>query len=763
MKGKSKKKRGKKPKNASGASFQLLKYIPEPFDHDALKADLVAEGLEAESRVPVLINSLLERFRDNHPLQIIATVAHGSQHTATDKGVKEQPLINNILPHHVELLQALALTLPFREWGRNPATPDAIQGSIDAVVDLAASFLHRRAIALHQARGEQEHAVLLLQERMRAHTQIVRNWDYMSPMVRLSTELYGSLDPDFRVTHGFGATDVVVVSDALREVLEKRVNERFKLLRKIFGARDKLTLVRRYYSLNRDVKGDPEEFIRTIPESATLEMVMSRLLAHADLALAQQVVVDVDELSAVTERSSEVVRLVLHKLSLQPGDLKADQIEDYFLENPVWTAPGMEVSGQFFFPMPQGVFSHIHTLMRSLATEAGVEGRLQMRRAKFLERKIEEIVTGVFPSTDFTTNAQWTLNGRRFETDLIGQVDSAAVVIEAKSAALTAQGLRGAPDRVRRHVRDLVVAPAEQSLRLEQVIWQAKAGDSASLTVTSSLGLEPDKIDTVVRISVTLDDFSIISSAEPELTTAGWLPPDLRLPPTLSVANLRCVAEILCEPIYFLHYFAERGRIQKTTRLIGDEVDCLGLYLETGFNIVSVEDEDPYLVISGISHLVDNFYMSAEAGVKLDRPRPKVYPQLERVIRQLQSKAPEGWLTIGLDLLRIGDVEEQKRIFRVVEKLRKRVVKTYLDPAHPDSVVVTPQAHREVCIAFYVFTEKLAEKRYTNVEQLAGNAMAEHGSKRCIVVARKIEAWDRPYEFVGIVRGDAQSAGGASP
>ena len=66
-------------------------------------------------------------------------------------------------------------------------------------------------------------------------------------------------------------------------------------------------------------------------------------------------------------------------------------------------------------------------------------------------------------------------------------------------------------------------------------------------------------------------------------------------------------------------------------------------------------------------------------------------------------------------------------------------------------------------MAFYVYTDKLAEERYANVEQLTGNALAEYGIGRCVVVARKVEAWERPYEFVAIARSRVQSTGADSP
>ena len=98
-------------------------------------------------------------------------------------------------------------------------------------------------------------------------------------------------------------------------------------------------------------------------------------------------------------------------------------------------------------------------------------------------------------------------------------------------------------------------------------------------------------------MSVTLDDFSMIASSERELRTAGWVPSTTRLAPTLNVADLICISDILDRPSYFLHYFAERERIQREFDCVGDELDYLGLYLATGFGMSRADSPDAKIVL----------------------------------------------------------------------------------------------------------------------------------------------------------------------
>jgi hypothetical protein len=743
--------RKRKQKKLKKQGFRLFEHPFSRIDKEVLKEAILSTGKKSSDKFPSLLESLLGRFSRWYPPFIISTIAtYGLQAGVTDQGVSSEGIVRKIQQHHVEVLQALALTLPHAEWGSEPAPPEVIQQIIDEAIELAQAFLYRRLVAIGEERDEQQRVVLALQERLRAHTQVVRNWGYFSAVVRISKELYGALDQDLSKHFGFSATDLIEVSRALLLVLERRANKRLANLRDIFKARTTDQLVRDYYAKYPYVEGNPEEFLAGIPKGVTTQMVKYRLLAHSDIALVRLGIVDTAELAELVGRPSDVVERVLGRLSLRPGDLDGERAENFFLSNPIWISPGIEIGGGFFFPTPQIIFSHIHPIMSSLAEAAGAKAKLDKRRAAFLETQIRSVVGRVLPDASLTPNVRWMLDGKTYETDLLGQIDRVVLIVEAKSAAVSPEGLRGAPERVKRHVRDLIVDPAEQSHRLEQVILKAKAGDPSSLGITSSLGLDPDEIDTIIRVSVTLDDFSTICSAEKELKAAKWVPEELRLALTLGLADFEIVADVLDEPAYFLHYLAERERVQKTIDIFGDELDYLGFYLETGFNISSLEEGGIALAITGMSQAIDHYYSSLDAGVQVGKPVPRVHPQLARIVQEARRRKATAWSTISLDMLRMGNADEQNRLFSELEKLRENVRKNYLNPEHLCSLVISPPTHREACVIFYVYPEILSGQRHDIVSQLAGNALTEQHRGRCIIVGRKIEAWDRPYQFIGI-------------
>ena len=720
-------------------------------DHEALRASILAIGEESQVRFPELVAELLEHLKDRYPPHIIATLScYGLPSMVSDDGVLDRRPVRNIQQHHIEILQALALTVPTERWGAPPAAPTDIQSVIDKTRDLTEAFWTKRLVALKRVHDRRERTALQLCERLRGHTQIVRNWGYLPTMVEISTQLYSPLDSELQRSYGFTACDLIAVAGALIRTLETRANQRWTLLRRILTAPDTRELVHRYCTLYPGIVLNPDDLLGAIPQDTDHDAVKSWVLGHADIDIPTLFAFDAANIARASGCAKEAVHSVLDKLSICPGALDRADIEKFFMSNPVWTAPGVNISGQFFFPVPQLLFAYIHRIMRSLADGAGLQRELQRRRAQFLEAKVREIVARVLPEAKLISNAPWSFGGRTFETDLVGQVDRTVLIIEAKSAALTPEGLRGASERVKRHVRELMVESADQSARLEQIIRDAKAGVRSCLDVASSLALDARTVDTVVRMSVTLDDFSMIASCERELRAAGWVPSATRLAPTLNVADLICVSDILDQPARFLHYLTERERIQREFGFLGDELDLLGLYLRTGFGISGADAPESSIVLSGLSEPIDRYYLSAHAGVAVPKPEPSTHPELGRILEAVQKRRVQGWTTVAVDLLRIGDLDEQTKLFDALASLRRKVARTHRDPDHTRSLVFAPHSPATSCILFYVYPEALREKRYENAEILSGNALAELDRERCVIVGRKIEAWDQPYGFIGI-------------
>jgi hypothetical protein len=669
----------------------------------------------------------------------------------SDRGVVAKRLSSQLEQHHVELLQALSLTLPFAEWGKLPAALADIQKAIDTIVELAEAFHIRRFKALEGEADLQARTVLELQERLRMNTQVVRNWGYFSDVAQISMELYAPLDALFRNVLGFGASDLITTARHLVALLESRSSERFKWMKRVFREKTTTSLVRAYYKYNPHVKGDADEFLKVIPKGVTRQDIVYRLMAHADLFLAEIMNFTPGEVAQHSRLSVEVKKRVMDALSLPTSSLCEEDPEHLFMENPIWRSPAIETGGSYFCPLPQSVFSHIHKVMRSLAEKAGLKKALESQRAEYLEKKVKALLSAALPTAQLRHGVKWQIDGAEYETDHVAAIDRTIVIVKDKSAALTAPGLRGAPDRIRRHISDLIVAPSEQSARLERMIWQAKAGDPKAIESLAPFELSFDTGERVIRISVTLDDFSILASAEGDLKEAGWIPRELALAPTLNVADFQTVIDILGRPSFFLHYFAERERFQKALPILADEIDFLGLYLETGFNVSSLETEKVRLVLTGMSAPMDRYYNSRDAGVTLAKPKPKLSPYFLAIIDAIEKRAPARWSIVTTDLLRCASYKEQKKIDGLLAKLKAGVERNWRDPQHKCSLIVRPPQIRDTAVVFYAYPPQLASRRKEIAEGLACEALEMTGRERCVTICRNTARWDDPYASIIIV------------
>jgi len=725
---------------------------------DTLIEALKNLGRRSADDFPALVESLDRGFREVHPLSALAILAAwGTYATVSRDGASTEGMLGRIGQHHIELMQALILRVPPADWGNKLPVPASTQKAIDDIESVTEAFHQRRYQDLENAKDRQEKTVRALQERLRMHTQIVRNWGYPADVKRIARDLASPLDEKLRARHGFSFGELVTVAEALVTLHEDRLNKRFAALKRVFAQKSARQVVRIYYREFPGVGTDHEAFFSDISSSATTQDVKSMVLAHANLTLIDLMTISSAEVATAAAVDAELAGNILRRLSLEPGALAEKEPEHLFLANPVWERPGIMLDKDLFvFPVAATVFSFITKILRDLCDTGELKDALELRRAAYLEDEIGAIAERCLGgAAAIHRNVKWNWEGREYETDVIAVVDRALILFEAKSATLTAAGLRGAPNSVKNHVKDLIVAPAEQSARLAALVRRAATGDASALAATAGLPFDPREIDDVARVSITLDDISVIASAEDELREAGWVPEGLELAPTMNLADLCVMVDILDSPLLMVDYLIERERLQKALAVFGDELDFLALYLSTGFNFASFEDEVHSLAISGMSEPIDKYYMSLHVGVQLKKPTLRLSPYFEKIIKAVETRRSPGWTTLGRALLHVGSPEEQKRIQNGMEKLRRTVPKEFRRAGHHNAIVIRPPAPRDTLGLFHIHHPRNGRDFRADVQQLAAEAMEEQGMSRCVAIVRSTDQWDAPYRFLALVRRDA--------
>ena len=734
-----------------GIEFSTLEISPS--DHPDLQRavhEMASTNVGDFAKTLELVKAQFRRFS---PPGIMATfAAYAFVVGVNESGSEQKALLEDINQHHAELLQAILLSIPREEWGQEEPIPEVMQVLIDNLPKLSDTFFHERLLEAEQTTDEQEAVIRSLQNRVRLHTQLVRNWGYHTEVIAIARELYRPLDEKFSAFHGFTISDLIEVMHSLVIELRRRVGRHFEILQKVSEGKNAREVFARYCESVPELQESLDEILAVLPSDIDREGAIVLVMAQLNSGLQERATFESKDVAALTGRSPEATGKILGAISLPPAMLVDTDPQHLFIGNPVWVAPGIELGGSFLFAMPQIVFSHIHPIVSRLCEQARMKNDLESERSRFLERKLGEALKKALPGATILSNVRWRSDGREFETDRLAIIDRMVVIAEAKSNHLTPEGLRGAPGRVKRHVKDLVLTPSVQSHRLERLIRAAQEGDETAGKTVRAIGIEPSRVDRVIRLSVSLDDLSPIWSEEDKLKRAGWVPDDHALAPTLSIADLLCLADILDNPIQFLHYVNERGFIQKSLDLYGDEMDSLGLYLKTGFNLALIEEQHESLVTVGLSSSIDEYYESGDIGVSVPKPRTELSRLFRAILGRLSRKRPHGWTTAGLHLLNSTDYSEQLRVDEALAQLRRSVRKNYRNPAHQSSLFLIPKQSRKAALVFYLYPNKLRPRRRSAMQQLAQQVMDEHQCEEVCVIGKNINKWTEPFDTICIGR-----------
>lgn len=746
----------KKPENdekrrRSEADGELGLHVVElPFskiDREAHHASLLEEGAREAARFPELLSEILQLFRSVYPPHILAAVAYYATCRRIDaQGVSAKSLLPEVEQHHLELLQALLCTIHRSEWGMEPAGPIEIQAAIDAVKALAKAFHRRRLLQLREVQNEEQGFAVGLQEQIRDYTQMVRNWGYYSDMLRIAAAAHAPLDVRFEQFHGFSATDFLTVVNEVVEVYGERLNSRTALLHDIFRHRTRKAIVHDFFARYEGVAGDPDAFLADLPKRMTLRELRLWLRGHADRWLVMEMLIQPGVVAERLDMPEDRVRRIFEAVAMPPGALVGNDPERLFLANPAWQKPCLRTGDEFIFFAPQSIVSFIWPIFRRLCEAAGLKKALERQRARFLEESVAKAIAVALPGADLQPNVKWTWQGCGYETDLVAVIDRVVLIVEVKSGVISDVGLRGGVKAMRTHIKDLLIEPAEQSARLRDILVMAGQGHAAAGEIARQLGVDAAKVERIIRLSVTLDDFSSLASAEAELKRAGWLPADLALPPTMNLAELGTCVDILESPLFFLHYLTARERIQRATPIFGYEHDFLGLYLESGLDLPELHNGTHKGMIAGMAAALDRFYVSRDQGVAIAKPRPQIGPYLRSVIRSFETRRAPTWTIMGLTLLDAIPPGSDAELESEIETLAQSVFENWRDPAHQSVMVGTGPCRRALAI-FHVFPKALHDGLIERLNIIAENVMEDQEQQGAVVIARMLEQWQRPYEI----------------
>ena len=712
-------------------------------------------GERARAEFPKNLAQLQSLLKKYDPLVLMSIIARDAVIVPVGaEGITHTEPTGQISRQQAELLQALISATPGDDSHSLHPFANTIQEICDLLESATSHFPFSRFDAAQLSQTKEEQSIRAIMEKLRLHTQAVRNWGFYSQQVRIIRELYAPLDPLLEEKHGFSFSLLVDLFTVLTEETQNKINDWFERMHPVARIRNPVKLARAYHSM----LGAPESEAQRMIEQAGVRQlshsqVLSLCLSHYEGLIQYAYLIEPQELAQRLKCSHETVLRILRLFSLSRGELHEENIEFFFLNNPVWSKPVYRDDEDFYCFMPEIMFSFAFSNFDALIEDIAGE-RLKERRSAYLEEKIEVIVKQRFPATQVYSGVEWDYDGRRYETDLIAVIDSLMLIIEAKSHKISASALRGAPGRVRNHLKDMLIAPNLQSHRFERVVNEAMLNPHSKMALNLKLPFDITEIRQIFRLSVSLEDFAALQSNMLQFKDTGWLPKDFVPCPSINLGDLETVFDILDHPIDILHYFRRRSQLETEQQILGDELDFLGTFLNNHLHFpVDVINSGDLISISGNSSPIDRYYMSNEVGYKLAKPSVPTPQYFRAIFTQLERSGKKGWSEIGLILSSLP-AENMKEVAKQITELKK-IVKRNWKKDHINTLIYQPPAGMPTALAVVVYKSENKYKRHDDFRVAAQNAMSEGRCQDCLVIGINVDDSLSAYHDLMLARARA--------
>lgn len=746
-----KKKIGQKD-DSIAPEFQVMQ---NPFSHlsDDERKQAIKEIAENSERVyqesVIKVKEILTTYDPITLLSILAS--YGLTVPVGDDGLKKKDSEFEIKQAHIELCQAFALQINPGNLKREPFGPDVVQVVWEVLPAIMEAHNFRRIAERNDDAADDEKAVNLVQQSIRGNTQMVRNWGYFSQVTHISKEMYEPFDRQVKDKYGFTASNIIELFKYLINETEERSTKRFQDLKHLYKITDKKELVYKYHELIGQQAEDAESFINGIKiASLDRKTLFSMLMSRYDLRLSENYIFSVEEISNNLDINKVATKGILEEFAYSFGDLEGYDTEHIYLSNPVWLRPLIRIEeDKYFCAIPQLFFSFVIPSLEKLIESIDKKG-LSDRRANYLEGKVSEIINRRFPESNTISGVKWMLNGIEYETDLITFIDSHALIVEAKSGKITEPALRGAPDRLKRHIKEILVEPNLQSKRLKERLLELIANPETDDDLRKKLPVDLSDIHKVIRVSVSLEDFAMLQANVSQLKDTGWLPDNFEPCPTMNLADFETLFDFLEHPVQIIHYLERRQELEAAIGFMGDELDLMGLYIDTLFNIGDI-DQNIDFVITEMSAPLDAYYNSRDAGIDIPKPTPKICPLFVEIFNQLEQRKTPGWTEIGVILNRLSP-DDQRRLTKMIARLKKNVLKNWAIEGHKNIVVFAPPKASEYALCYVIYNDQNVDRRKEFIEEAAFNGLAPEHVKQCLVIAKNMDKRDVSYHSIGLYR-----------
>jgi len=259
------------------------------------------------------------------------------------------------------------------------------------------------------------------------------------------------------------------------------------------------------------------------------------------------------------------------------------------------------------------------------------------------------------------------------------------------------------------------------------------------------------------RLSIVQEFLPVLSARWQDLAEVGFVPPSTPPTPTMTLADLELVLEVLDEPASVVHYLQRRAELEEHAEICGDELDLLAFYMDTGFNIGEAEFDGTPLFLYGLSPEFDAYFMGQWTGETAPKPERRLTPFWRDMLSRLQMRSPTGWLDIAYHLLCVA-YEEQKEFESELLRREEAVRANPSDPSRKDMVnLCNGPPQRRVAIVGLAYQGLDRNARNERLSAAAAVSIEQDDAEEAVVIGRDVNSPSYPYSAACLITAELRS------
>jgi hypothetical protein len=698
------------------------------------------------------LNHLQSEISSFNPLSMLTDLAvFGLAQTVDQQGSVVTTQLD-ALPAHVELIQALYLRTQFAQLPAKVPTAVDVHQVHGMAARLSEQFNRKRLGQVPRFASQSERNRLSVIESVRINTQFFRGWATEERAKRLMQDVAAHLDGRVEKELGFSLTDAINVFDWLRQKSGQTItlhDARINRIRRGTANRECVEIFLREFP--GVTEGDADDFRRRGASNMPIERLKSEIASLASTFLVSSFCFSAEHVAVSAAIAVDRAHVLLNYFSYKLGDLSSTETEHLFLHNPIWERPIIQLrGGTFFCPMPHIFFARaFDSLFRVMNSSAGLRATYEKFRANYLEKELQRIFLRAFPDATLYPSLRWYsgTESSEFENDLVVWIEPFLLIVECKSGRISPSARRGGEKRLADDINELIEEPSRQSLRLAEEVTTARGEWRSKSGLAAQWPFRPKDVFRVARLSVTLEDVSFVRANCLALKSAGFIPNDLDIAPTISLPDLEVVVDLLVDQPRCLHYLLRRGELEGRANYVAREFDFLGAYLQSGLSIGDHEFNRAPLIFNGLSAEIEAYLFSKQLGQQRTAPRHHVTRWWNALLQAFATKELKRWIVGSVALLCAG-YQQQVTLEAEYRKLISDVKNSKDQSIGNKMLTFMPAMHRREAIVFLALRNPEISRAQDWCQSAASQMFGEHPTlQECFVVGIDVDQPAHPFNF----------------